>query len=49
MQADGLIEPHDRLSPELLRRIRNAAGESRRTALEHYQLLEDQGLLDYDD
>jgi hypothetical protein len=49
MKADGLIEPHDRLTPGLLRRIRNSAGESHRIALENYQLLEDQGLLDFED
>jgi hypothetical protein len=49
LQQDGLIEPHERLTSELLRLIRNRAGDSHLIALEHYQLLEDQGLIEFDD
>jgi hypothetical protein len=48
LQENGLLEPNERLSPELLRHIRNCAGDSK-IANEHYELLDAQELLDDDD
>jgi hypothetical protein len=49
LQQDGLLEPHEHLSPELLRRIRNCAGDSRVMPLECFSILDDQDLLDPDE
>lgn len=46
LQADGFLEPYARLSPELLRRIRNRAGDSIFMPLEAWELLEEQDLID---
>jgi len=43
--ASNRINKHDPLSPELLKRIRNSALDSRMT-MEHAQILSDQGLVE---
>ena len=46
--ADGFLQPYVRLKPELLRRIRNSAGDSRHIPLEYWELLVEQDLVEPD-
>lgn len=46
LQADGFLQPYERVSEDLLRRIRNCAGDSIYTPNECWELLDEQGLID---